>query len=80
MKAQNIQNMAPYLYSFVAYILITRNGIRKNGRPCFDFDEEDIRKLYPGYSSEALPECIRLWIESGIWDEAAIMEYVSSLS
>ncbi|MBO4289296.1 MAG: hypothetical protein J5865_04255 [Lachnospiraceae bacterium] len=80
MKEQNIQNTDPYLFSFVAYILITRNGIRKNGRPCFDFEEEDIRKLYPGYSSEALPECIRMWIEYGIWDDAAIREFISSLS
>ena len=61
-----------YLYSFIAYILISRNGLKKNGQLCFDYGEEDIRRLYPGYCPELLPECIRQWIEDGVWDEAAI--------
>ena len=53
---------------------------QRNGQPCFEFGEEDIRRLFPAYSPEALPECIRQWIEYGIWDAAAINAFISGLS
>lgn len=68
-----------FLYSYITYILVSRNGISKDGQPCFDVSEEEIRQLYPGYAPETLPESIREWIEYGIWDEDAVSEFVSGL-
>ena len=63
-----------YLYSFVAYTLVSRNGIQKNGQPCFDVQTEEIRQLYPAYDPDMLPGSIREWIEYGIWAEEEILK------
>ena len=57
-----VPEIGRYLYSFIVYILISRNGINKDGQPDFKFREEDIKLLYPGYSSDSLPESIVQWI------------------
>ena len=66
-----------YFYSFIVYMLVSRNGINKEGLPDFGSDEELIRQLYPGYSSEYLPEGILQWIEDGILDADKISGDVS---
>lgn len=59
-------------------MLISRNGICKDGRTSFDVNEEDILTLYPDYSVDAIPESIRQWIEYGIWEEDKIIQDISS--
>ena len=67
-------------YSFTAYILISRNGVNKNGQPSFEVKDEEIKKLYPDYKPEMLPVSIRQWIDNGIWEEEAIIRQVSDLN
>ncbi len=71
-----VRDINRYLYSFIAYMLISKNGIYKDGVTSFEVSEEEIRQLYVKYSSELMPDCIRKWVEYGIWDEAAITEYI----
>ena len=79
MTEHQIPNIERFLYSFIAYILISRNGINKNGQPSFAVEDEEIQKLYPDYKPEMLPVSIRQWINNGFWDEAAIIRQVSEL-
>ena len=74
---KQIPGIERYLYSFITYTLVSRNGIVKNGQPCFDVGEEDIERLYPGYSSEALPDSLRRWIETGVWEEDKVLNDVT---
>ena len=71
---RQVPDLDRYLYSFVAYTLVSRNGIQKNGRPCFDASTEEIRQLYPAYDADMLPGSIREWIEYGIWAEDEIIK------
>ena len=72
-----IPDLSRYLSSFIAYILVSKNGVRKNGQLCYEVGDDDIRLLYPGYSAETLPESVRQWIDCGIWEEDAVAEYFS---
>ena len=65
------------MYSFITYTLISRNGIIKNDQPCFDVAEDEIERLYPAYSPDALPESIRRWIETGVWEENALSREIA---
>ena len=80
MTEHQIPNIAQLLYSFTAYILISRNGVNKNGQPSFEVKDEEIKKLYPDYKPEMLPVSIRQWIDNGIWEEEAIIRQVSDLN
>ena len=77
MTEHQIPHIEQFLYSFIAYILIARNGVNKNGQPCFEVEDGEIRKLYPGYRPELLPKSVRQWIDSGIWEEEDILRDVS---
>ncbi len=77
LKEQQVPDMDPYLYSFITSILISRNGVFKDGQPCYDVTEEEIRSLYPRYSPDTLPGSLRQWIESGIWDEETVARDIS---
>ncbi len=77
LKELQAPEIEQYLYSFVVYMIISRNGINKDGRPCFENSEEEIMLLYPGYRPELLPEEIRQWIENGIWEEESISGYIA---
>ena len=78
LKEHQVPDMDPYLYSFITSILISRNGMFKDGQPCYDVTEEEIRSLYPRYSPDALPGSLRQWIESGIWDDDAVERDLSA--
>ena len=73
LKRKQVEDLDPYLYSFIAYMMVSKNGVYKNGQLSFEITEEDIRQLYPGYVPEAMPESVRMWIDYGIEmeDEAA---------
>ncbi len=73
MMEHQVPNIAQFLYSFIAYILISRNGVNKNGQPCFEVEDGEILKLYPEYQPELLPGSIRQWIDNGIWEEDNIL-------
>ena len=77
MTAKEVAEIEKYLYSFIVYVLISRNGINKGGQPDFEYREEDIKTLYPEYSADSLPESIVQWIEEGILDEDMIAEDIS---
>lgn len=74
---KRISDRNRYLYSFITYMLISRNGIYKDGRTSYDVNEEDILMLYPNYSVEAIPKSIQQWIEYGIWEEDRILQDIS---
>ncbi len=56
------------LYSFLAYYLSEKGGIYKDGMPCIEVDDKDIKELYPRFSQDELTDAERLWITTGIWD------------
>ena len=66
-----------FFYAFVAYTLVSRSGIMKDGQLCFDVQNEDFKQLYPSYDPDMLPACIRLWIEEGFWEEDMFLKHFS---
>ena len=74
---KRVKDKGRYLYSFIAFMLVSRTGISKDGQPCFEVSEEEIKLLYPAYSADAMPESIRQWIAKGIWQEDLISKDVS---
>ena len=62
------------LYSFLAYYLVAKCGICREGMPCIDFEDKDIKEFYPEYSPEALTDTEKCWISTGIWDSDAFAE------
>ena len=69
LKRREVADLDPYLYSFIAYIIVSKNGVYKNGELCFEPEMEDVLQLYPGYVPETLPEDVRMWIDYGIEPE-----------
>ena len=71
-----VENQIPdkeqYLYAFITCMMISKCGIYKNGQLCFEPTDEEIRQLYPGFSDDKLPTCIRQWVEYGIWEKDEI--------
>ena len=66
------------LYSFLAYYLTTRGGIRRNGKPSLDFDDTVIKQFYPGFSPDAITESERIWISTGIWDKDSFLKEIKA--
>lgn len=77
LSEKQVRDTERYMYSFITYTLISRNGIIKNDQPCFDVAEDEIERLYPAYSPDALPESIRQWIEIGVWEENALSREIA---
>ena len=73
---EQIPDREQYLYAFITEMMISKCGIFKDGEVCFEPTEEDIRLLYPGFSPDKMPACIRQWIEYGIWERDEIAEAV----
>lgn len=73
-----IPDKEQYLYSFITAMMINKCGIYKNGEICFDPTAEEIQQLYPDFSSDKVPACIRQWIEYGIWERDEIAEAVKN--
>lgn len=67
------------LYSFLAFFLATKSGIYKDGEHTLEFDDSDIKRLYPKYSPELMTETEREWIESGIWDSGKYLEEMAAI-
>lgn len=73
----NVPEIRQYLYSFIVYLLVSRNGINRDGRPSFENTDEEIKLLYEEYCPELLTEEIRQWSENGIWEEEIIRKQIS---
>ncbi|MBR4393776.1 MAG: hypothetical protein IKT07_07075 [Oscillospiraceae bacterium] len=67
------------LYSFLAYYLTSRSGIRRDGKPTLEFDDHDIKQFYPGFSPDAVTEAERIWISAGIWDGDRFLEEIAAV-
>ena len=65
---RQIPHMEKYIYSFIAYTLVAKNGYIKDGESCTKASDEDLALLYPQFSAEWMPPSLRKWIEHGIWD------------
>lgn len=63
-----------HFFSFLAYYLAAKSGLRKGGKLNLEFDDSDLEKFYPGYSQDALTDMEREWIKTGIWDENTFLE------
>ncbi len=74
MKKVGIQDIRPYLYSFLAYSTMSRCGYFNDGKSCMQFDDNDIKRFYPRYSEETLLKSVRRWIIYGNWDEQDFAE------
>ena len=74
-----IPDMEQYLYSFITAMMISKCGIYKNGDICFEPSVEEIKQLYPGFSPDKMPACIRQWIEYGVWERDEITDAVCSM-
>ena len=66
-----------YLYSFIVYLIVSRNGIERDGKPSIVNTDEEIKQLYPDYCPELLTDDIRQWIEEGIWEKESILRQIS---
>ena len=80
LKEHQVPEISRYLYSFIVYILISRNGLNNSGQPYFDYSEEEIRQLYTGYSPDYLPKSVIQWVEDGILDEDRISADIDQLA
>ena len=78
MTKAGIRYIERYMYSFIAYTLVSRCGIEKDGVPSMDFDSNDIQALYPFFTYETLPDSVREWITSGRWDKKKFLEEITS--
>ena len=65
--------ISQYLYSFIANMIVSRNGIDKDGQPSIENTDAEIKQLYPDYRPELLTDDIRQWIEEGIWEKESII-------
>ncbi|MBP3210753.1 MAG: hypothetical protein J6M64_12730 [Oscillospiraceae bacterium] len=77
LSENQVSEISRFLYSFIVYMMISRNGISRDGEPDFEYTEEEIRQLYPEYSTDYLPESLMDWIEEGITDEDRIKKDLS---
>ena len=73
-----IPEIDQYFSSFLVYVIVSRNGIGIDGRPCFDYVEEDVKTLYPDYHPELLSDEIREWIEEGIWAKERVVAQLAA--
>ncbi len=80
MKEAGIPEIAPYLYSFLAYTLVKKGGFLRNGSFCSSFTDDDVKHLYPLFSGETLPDSVRQWITFGYWDEDRFLQEISAIA
>ena len=71
-----VPHLEKYLYAFLVYAIVRKNGYFKNGQACRDMQKEDLHLLYPHYCREYMPYSVRRWITYGIWDRSVFEEEV----
>ena len=67
----DIEQIDRYLYTFIAYTLAARYGVAEEGTYGYLFSDEEVKKLYPFFSSSMLIGTSREWILYGEWDSVA---------
>jgi len=75
-----VRDIDPYFRSFLAFYLVVKSGIFKNGNTCFECTDAEIGKLYPDFSADHLFESVRRWIRFGSWDGDLFLEELSRVS
>ena len=63
-----VPHMEKYLYAFLVYAIVRKNGYFKDGKVCRDMQKENLQLLYPNFSAEYLPDSVRKWIAYGVWN------------
>ena len=69
LNEEGVQDIEPYLCSFLAFWLAEKGGVRRNGKTGFTFTDEELAQLYPSFKTEYLPDSVRDWIQKSYWDE-----------
>ena len=69
-----------HLYSFLAYYLAKKSGVRMDGQLMLDFDDNNLTRFYPHFSLNALTDSEREWILTGIWDKNAFLKEIGTLT
>ena len=67
------------MYSFLAYYLVARGGIMKDGKLCLTFEDKNISEFYPQYSPESMTDMERGWIVTGIWDKDIFLKEIADI-
>ena len=70
---------AAHLYSFLAYYLVAKGGIMRDGKPMLTFENKDILEFYPQYSPETMTDMERGWIVTGIWDKDIFLKEIADI-
>lgn len=79
MTAMELPDMEQYLFTFIAYTIAAKAGIAKEGQFGYLFSDEDVRKLYPVFSSSTLLDGARRWIIYGDWDEVSVQKEIERI-
>ena len=74
MTQAGIADPKPYLRSFLAFYLAERSGIVRDGKTSYSFTDEDLARIYPGFSPAYLFDSVRTWIRDGYWDAERFKE------
>ena len=75
----SIEVTPAHLYSFLAYYLVARGGIMKDGKLCMTFADENIGAFYPQYAPESMTNMERRWIVTGIWDKDIFLKEIADI-
>lgn len=68
-----------HLYSFLAYYLVAKGGLLKDGKPHLTFEDKDIQEFYPQYSPESMTDMERGWIVTGIWNKDSFLKEIEDI-
>ena len=83
LKANNINRIEMWLYSFVSFMLCAKAGlirIDSSYGKSYHLADYDVELLYPGYyNSNLLSDDIKDWITLGNWEKERINRYVSEV-
>ena len=77
LSENSVPDIEQYLYSFITSIIISKNGISKDGKSVLAPLGEEIIRLYPGCRPDKVPACSRQWIDFGIWDDDEILKHIT---
>lgn len=76
MTNNGIEVLPLHLYSYLAYYIVAKTGVMRNGKPSLSFEDKDILEFYPHYAPEAVTDSERRWITTGIWDKESFMKEI----
>ena len=68
-----------HLHSFLAYYLVARGGLMKDGKPHLTYNDKDIQEFYPQYSAESMTDMERGWIVTGIWNKDIFLKEIADI-